>query len=66
MKLTTNNSHVKWYSHNEDEYYYYSIYDLIEVGTPIDNEGENMEQVDDFIYVISNGEYVRASVEKNA
>jgi len=66
MRLTASNSYVKWYASNDKEYYYFSIYELIEVGNPIDSDGLEMEQVDDFIYVISNGEYVKASVVKNA
>jgi hypothetical protein len=66
MILTASNSHIKWFTHYEKEDYYFAIYELIEIGTPIDSNGEDMEQVDDFIYVISNGNYVIASVEKNA
>lgn len=43
--------YIKFESLNE-KYYYHSIDELLEIGSPIDEEGMDMEQVDNNLYVI--------------
>jgi hypothetical protein len=65
MKLNCDNTYTKWYSEDEDETYYFSVSELITIGPPIDENGVDMEQVDEYMYAISDGEYKIVQVEKN-
>lgn len=50
MKKLLHEIYVRFYNSTSNKDVYVSIDELMDVGTPIDEDGDDMERVDDYVY----------------